>query len=217
MSARYMRTIKNLQTNFINIGKDAKPNPNPSLINVLFCDYGDKYMPKIFNSQDIINTAEDIAEASNILGLNQIVTEHNPKVFGYTINEVKKHLRDPNDITQKTRFSMLDDEMIKNDGGKAVYVLLGMETHICITQTALKILEHDRDLILLTDGISSANEGDRNIALGNLRNLGAYLTTSQSFLFLLLQDSSHPKFKELLPILKRFSSRENSLLNSAKF
>jgi hypothetical protein len=206
-SSNLLKTIMKLQNNFIN----NKP------INILFCDVQDKYINKIYNYKDVINTTEDIAEASKILQLNQIVTEHKKDIFGVTIPEIRKHFYDKTILFEKTRFAMLDDEYLTKDDKEAVYVLLGIEGHVCITQTALNILKNDRDLIILSDGVSSANEGDRNVALKNLMNLGAYVTTSQSFLFLLLKDAKHPKFKSLLPILKRFSERDNKLLNAAKF
>ena len=186
-------------------------------IHILFCDIQDKYLPKIYNYKDIISTSEDIAEASKLLNLNQIITEHKKEIFGETIGEIKKHYYEKTQVLSKTRFSMVDEEMLKSHDKDSVYVLLGIEAHVCVTQTALSILDYGRELIILSDGVSSVNRGDRNVALRNLSNLGAYVTTSQSFLFLLLKDAKHPSFKFLLPILKRFSERENKLLNEAKF
>ena len=196
-------TITKLQRNFIN----NRP------INVLFCDIQDKYIQKVYKSQDVIKTAEEMAEASKILRLNQIVTEHQKNVFGKTIKEITQHLTDDASISEKTRFAMVDDEFINKQDEDAVYVLLGIEAHICVTQTALNILKNQKPLILIADGISSTNSGDRELALGNLQTMGAYLTTSQSFMFLLLRDSNHDSFKSLLNIFKSYSNRENSILN----
>ncbi len=195
-------TITKLQENFIN----KKP------INVLFCDIQDYYIKKIYKSNDIIRTAEEIAEASKILGLNQIVTEHKKEVFGPTIKEIKNHFYEKTILFEKTRFPMLDDEFINNQDKDAVYVLFGIEAHICVTQTAVNILKNDKPLILLADGISSTNPGDRELALKNLQAMGAYLTSTQGFLFLLLRDVAHPNFKSLLHIFKSYSNRDNSIL-----
>lgn len=206
-SSKLIRTITRLQDNF----------SNKKTINILFCDIQDAYMPKIFNYKDVLNTAEDIAEASKILGLNQIVTEHKKKIFGVTVPEIKNHFYENTNLFEKSRFAMLDEDMLSKQEKDSVYVLLGIEGHVCVTQTALNILKSERDLIVLSDGVSSVNSGDRNVALRNLRQMGAYITTSQSFIFLLLKDANHPSFKSILPILKRFTERENKLLNDAKF
>jgi isochorismate hydrolase len=94
---------------------------------------------------------------------------------------------------------------------------MGIEAHVCVTQTALSILNKNLDLVVISDGVSSVHRGDRNRALRNLENMGAYVTTSQSFLFMLLQDSMHKSFKSLLPIFKRQFNRENKLLDDSKF
>ncbi len=201
-SKHLLSTISKLQENFIN----KKP------INVLFCDFQDYYIKKIYKYNEIITAAEEIAEASKILGLNQIVTEHEKRVFGPTIQEIKNHFYEKTDLFEKTRFAMIDDEYIKNQDEDAVYVLLGIEAHICVTQTALNILKNNRPLILLADGISSTNPGDRELALKNLQAMGAYVTTTQSFLYLLLRDGKHPFFKSLLHIFKSNSKRDKSIL-----
>lgn len=200
-------TILKLQNNF----RLNKP------INFLFCDMQDKYIDKIFQNKELLETAEDIAIASKILGMNQIVAIHQRDTFGGTISQIQKHMNDNATYIEKTSFPMFNDEMISKFGEDEMFVLLGIEAHICITQTTYQLLKNNREIIVLSDAISSTQEGYRNSALRNLTELGAYVTTSQSFLFLMLQDANHPKFKELLPILKRLSTRKNSILDETRF
>jgi hypothetical protein len=182
-------------------------------INILFCDIQKKFKPIFY--EDLIHTAELMAEASKILKFNQIVTEHKKEVFGETVPEILKHTDNKGNnksiLLQKTRFPMLDNKLIDEYEKDDIFILLGVETHICILQTTLALLNKGRDVIILADGVSSASMGDRNVALKNLYNLGAYITTSQSLLFFLLGDDLHPKFKSLLPIFKKMSARQNNL------
>jgi hypothetical protein len=203
MSNNYIRIIRNLQNNL----KEKKA------INILFCDIQENFMPKVYKKESILQVASDIAEASKILKLSQIITEHKKDVFGPTVGEIMKHTSEKTKIYQKTCFPMLSKELINEQDKDSVFVLLGVEAHICVTQTSVNLLGEDRDLIILADCVSSSNKGDRNVALANLSKMGAYVTTSQSFLFLLLQDAKSPYFKQLLPILKRMTDRENELLN----
>ncbi len=205
-SNKVISTIIKLQENFIN----KKP------IHILFCDFQNLYMNKVYRCEEIKRTASYVAEASKILGLTQIITEHKKQIFGTTIKEIKDHYYDKTFVTEKTRFSMLDEKSLLYDDKDTVYILLGIEAHICVTQTALNILKLNKPLILLTDGISSVHRADREIALENIRSMGAYITTTQSLLFLLLQDSTHPMFKSLVHIFKDYSSKEKLILN-AKF
>lgn len=81
-------------------------------------------------------------------------------------------------------------------------VLFGIETHVCIQQTTLDLLEMGYNVHLIADGVSSQREHDRNVALTRLVNSGACLTTMESIIFELLEDSASPLFKKCLPLFK---------------
>ncbi|RMZ92366.1 hypothetical protein DV736_g368, partial [Chaetothyriales sp. CBS 134916] len=81
-------------------------------------------------------------------------------------------------------------------------ILVGIETHICVTQTALDLLRMGHKVYVLVDGVSSCNAGERGVALERLRKEGAIVTTSESILFELLGDASHPAFKAINALIK---------------
>jgi hypothetical protein len=203
-----------LKSNFLKIAQKVQYNfINKKPIYFLFCDIQDIYIKNIYRNEDVIAIANDIAEASKILDLNQIVTLQKESVFGKIIPEIQENLNESAIVYEKSQFSMVEKNSKWLDSD-AVYVLLGMEAHICITQTAIDILSQGLDLVILADGVSSTKKGEREIALKNLENFGAYVTTSQSFLFLLIGDSKSPYFKRLLHIFKRQMTRDNYLINS---
>ena len=68
--------------------------------------------------------------------------------------------------------------------------IVGIETHICVTQTALDLLADGHKVYVLADGVSSCNEGERGVALDRLRQEGATITTSESFLYECMGDAS---------------------------
>lgn len=68
--------------------------------------------------------------------------------------------------------------------------IVGIETHICVTQTALDLLADGHKVYVLADGVSSCHEGERGIALDRLRQEGATITTSESFLYECMGDAS---------------------------
>jgi nicotinamidase-related amidase len=207
-------------SNILRIAKKAQKNfQTGKEINFLFCDIQDRYITNIFNYKNVIEVAEDMAKASKILSLNQIVTlqGETDEVFGKTVPQISQHFDEKTQIFNKTKFAMLDENKLKSFDKDSIFVLLGIEAHVCVTQTALEILNNNLDVVIISDGVSSVKPGDRNRALRNLESMGAYVTTSQSFLYLLLQDYKHPQYKAILPIFKRQFTRDNKLLDEAKF
>ncbi len=189
-----VRLIKNLQSTFNSI----------KTINILFCDVQQSFMKRVYRSEQTIKVIECVAEASKLLNLKQIITEQKKEEFGPTIEGIMKHTNESTLFYEKSRFSMVTPEQVRQMEGP--FVLLGIEAHICVTQTALDILGENRDLIILADGVTSSNEIDRTVAIDNLSKMGALITTSQSFLFILLQDSKSQHFKKLLPVLKKLTN-----------
>ena len=90
----------------------------------------------------LTTSAAILTQTATIMDIPLIVTEHNPKVFGKTIPELSKHFKEDQQIFEKTKFSMIVESVReKNDlNGKSV-VLFGIETHVCIQQTSLDLLE----------------------------------------------------------------------------
>lgn len=72
--------------------------------------------------------------------------------------------------------------------------IVGIETHICVTQTALDLLTEGHRVYIIADGVSSCNEGERNIALERLRAEGAIVTTSEGWLYECMGDASIPEY-----------------------
>ncbi len=203
--------ISQLQLNF----KIVNENGMRHKINILFCDIQHKYIKKIANHKEIIQKAKTIAEISKALKFNNIITEQKRDIFGNTIQEIISNLDNSNyKIIEKSRFSMFSDEEIEKLPLDDVFVLLGIEAHICVYQTALNLIKNNRYVIILADSVSSSNLGERKIALHNLRDMGCYITTTQGLFFLMLQDSKDENFTLLLKYLKDLSSIPANLLLS---
>ena len=71
--------------------------------------------------------------------------------------------------------------------------IVGIETHICVTQTALDLLSEGHRVYIITDGVSSCHDGERGVALQRLRNEGAIVTSSESFLYECMGDANVPE------------------------
>jgi isochorismate hydrolase len=96
----------------------------------------------------------------------------------------------------------------------AVVTLLGLEAHICITQTALHALHAGRTVYVLADGVSSCNRAEVSIALARLRAAGAVVTTSESWLYEVMGDASIPEFRKITALVKETSQDTQATLKS---
>ena len=72
--------------------------------------------------------------------------------------------------------------------------IVGIETHICVTQTALDLLTEGHRVYIIADGVSSCNQAERGIALERLRAEGAIVTSSESWLYECMGDASIPEY-----------------------
>ena len=81
-------------------------------------------------------------------------------------------------------------------------ILCGIETHICVLQTALELLAQGIEVHIPIDAVSSVRSFDRTVALKRLEASGAIMTTSETVLFQLMGDSKHPKFRTVSKLVK---------------
>lgn len=81
-------------------------------------------------------------------------------------------------------------------------IIVGIETHICVTQTTLQLLGRGYRVYIVVDGVSSVNPGERKIALERLRDAGAIITSSESLLFEILGDANHESFRAVSGLVK---------------
>lgn len=94
-------------------------------------------------------------------------------------------------------------------------VLVGIESHICITQTALDALaQNNTKVYVLADAVSSCNQQEVPLALARLRAQGVVVTTSESWMYEAVGDAGRPEFKEMIKIVKD-TAKETQLALSA--
>jgi isochorismate hydrolase len=84
-------------------------------------------------------------------------------------------------------------------------VLVGIESHICITQTTLDLLANGHKVYILADGVSSCNKEEVPVALSRLQHAGAVVTTSESFLYECMGDASIPEFRSIAGLVRETS------------
>lgn len=145
--------------------------------------------------------------AATSLQMPVYVTTQSRAKLGQTVPELLPHLTGPNTKADvdKTLFSMITPKisaLLPTEPAAMDAIIVGIETHICVTQTTLDLLGRGHRVYILVDGVSSMNKEERNIALDRLRDAGAIITSSESLLFEILGDAGHEAFKEVSGLVK---------------
>ncbi|XP_055906740.1 isochorismatase domain-containing protein 1 [Eupeodes corollae] len=174
----------------------SKLDPKKTLF--LLCDIQDKFRPAMSLFDNMVQNTNKLVNAGKVLEVPLIATEHYPEKLGNIVKEID--VSHAAGIIPKTKFSMMVPELeckimelFPNEKPKDV-VLFGLESHVCIEQTAIDLIENDYKVNLVADCCCSRLNQDRDLALHRLRELGCIITTSESVIFSLLQDKNHPKF-----------------------
>lgn len=121
----------------------------------------------------------------------------------------------PGTPLDKTKFSMLVSQLAETLPPRSRVALVGIESHICITQTALDLRDAGHVPYVLADAVSSCNRGEVVVALDRLRaEPGIVVTTSESWMYECLGDASHPAFKSLFGVVKGAVADTKKVLES---
>lgn len=134
-----------------------------------------------------------------------IVTEQYPKGLGRTAEEVLLVLPDDQAIFEKTAFSSCGAAQFVDrltGLGVSQVVLCGLETHVCVNQTAHDLLDRGFQVHILTDCVCSRFDHDRAAGLAKMQASGCLASSTEMALFELMGDSKHDKFKEIQSLIK---------------
>ena len=169
-------------------------------------DIQSKLLPPIFQKEQLVRNSQLLIRAAGILKIPTLLSTQYAKGLGTTVPEVSALLPETQAI-DKTLFSCFGSDVfcsvIKRLGSQRNTLLLcGMESHICITQTALAALREGYLVHVASDAVSSRTEWNWKIGLDRMRAAGAIISSTEMMIYELMRSSSSAAFKELLPHLK---------------
>jgi nicotinamidase-related amidase len=167
-------------------------------------DLQERLLPTIPTGPQVVEESSRLLDAAALLGVPVLATEQYPKGLGPTVAPIASRLA-TTAKTEKLSFSCCGSDAFRDCIPAAVeaIVLCGLETHVCIAQTALDLLESGLSVFLAVDAIGSRHALDHEIALRRLESAGAVLSTTEAILFEWCRSSANPAFRELRTLLKR--------------
>jgi len=170
----------------------------------LIIDFQERMMPSISNHEELIRKAAVFAKGCRILDVPVLVTQQYTKGLGETMPALRDALGEFEHI-EKTSFSCRGEPVFV-DKLKAMnknnVLVTGVESHICVQQTVLELLEDGWAVYVIADCIGSRSETDRAYAEQRMRQAGAVLTTTEAVLFEFMLNAGHPKRKEISNLVK---------------
>jgi len=133
-----------------------------------------------------------------------IITEQYRKGLGETIPELKSIAGESLNL-EKIHFDCMKNEEIKNTiikKKRKTIIITGIESHICVLQTALTLLSTGFRVVIASDGVASRRKHDYKSALRILSDAGALIYPTETIAFMLLEKAGTPEFKKLSPLFK---------------
>ena len=192
---------------------------------LVLVDYQARLMPAIHEGDRVVANAVRLARIAQMLQVPLWATEENPEGLGGTVDVLQPLITGR--VLSKMAFDATEvllprlKPAPRQQGGNArslpkhlqkaapppaagreMVVVAGCEAHVCLMQTALGLLEEELEVWVVTDACSSRSERNRDAAFDRLAGAGAELVTTEMVAFEWLRDAEHPRFKDVLALLK---------------
>lgn len=191
---------------------------------LVLVDYQIRLMPSIFEGAQVLANAVRLGQLARLMEVPVWGTEQTPSVLGENVAEVRALCAQ---TLSKMHFSGVEEGLgewlrppVKPIAGNArslpkhlqkpaahadernTVVIAGCETHVCLLQTALDLLEDEFEVWVVTDACSSRTERNRDAAFDRLAGAGAELVTTEMVAFEWLRTAEHPAFKAVQALIK---------------
>jgi nicotinamidase-related amidase len=169
-------------------------------------DIQERLLPPIFEKERLIRNSQLLIRLANILQLPLLATTQYAKGLGPIVSEIAS-LLPPSPAINKMEFGCFGSgefcSAVKSlPGDRNTLLLCGMESHICVTQTALGALNQGYLVHVASDAVSSRTEWNWNIGLRRMEAAGAVISSTEMMIYELLRASGTAAFKEMLQYLK---------------
>ena len=155
-------------------------------------------MPAIHDHERVLENVVWLVRVAQKIGVPVAATEQYAKGLGPTVPAVRELLPD-GAIAAKNHFSCIAAHCLVRLPGvdRPQVVLVGVETHVCLLQTALELLEEGKEVYVVADCVGSRREYDRDVALARLRQEGVRIVTREMVVFEWLGEAATPLFREV--------------------
>jgi nicotinamidase-related amidase len=166
-------------------------------------DVQGKIADLMHEKEQLFKNLRILIQAANILDIPILWYEQKPEALGPTVPQIAELLTEYTPHP-KTSFSCCNErfyemfELLDKDH----VILCGIESHVCVYQTAADLMSSGYEVDVVADAISSRTAENKHIALERMRDDGANISCVEMTLFELLGSADHPKFREIAHLIK---------------
>ena len=171
---------------------------------LLVIDVQGKLARKMFGKEKLFRNLQALIKGAQILSIPILWTEQTPEKIGVTVPEFSRYLTNLRPIKKASFSCVLNRRFMRALRGlhRKQILVSGIETHVCVYQTAADLLEQKYQVQIVADAVSSRTKENRDIALARMQELGAGLTSVEMVMCELLRTSEHARFKKVLKLIK---------------
>ncbi|MDP8231627.1 MAG: isochorismatase family protein [Candidatus Zophobacter franzmannii] len=174
-------------------------NENTLFVMIDIQEAFEQFIPEI---NKVKEASSILNKAAEILEIPLLITEQYPEGLGNTSENI--YIPESAKRFEKRTFTIFDDDISNyiNSLGINNIVLYGIESHVCLMQSALDALMNDYEVFYVVNAVASRKEEDKKIAIKRLRDMGVQMVSYEMALFEILHTSEHPKFREISKLVK---------------
>lgn len=190
--------------NFVNFAKKNDMRIHKEQTIGVFIDFQERLYPFINKNEELTRNTSILIQGLRVLNVPIIVTEQYTKGLGKTI-EPLRHLLEGEKFIEKQAFSCCDEPLFSESLAltyKRYVIIAGIETHVCVLQTVIDLLETGYKPVVIENCISSRKPEDKHTAIERMKKEGAIISSYESILFELLRFSGTDQFKAISKLVK---------------
>jgi nicotinamidase-related amidase len=177
---------------------------DPERTTLVVVDVQEAFRKAIPDFERVAEATATLIEGAKAIGIPVAITEQYPKGLGDTVPEVADHLPEGTKPLEKVCFSAADAEGF-DLGGRDQALVCGIETHVCVNQTALDLLASGVDVQVADDAVSSRFEENKRVGLHKMERAGAEITSVETALFELLGRAGTDEFKRVQKLILEYA------------
>lgn len=172
------------------------------LINVdqsclLLIDVQERLMSGIHESEQLTDNCRWMMKVAQLLNVPVMASEQYPRGLGHTVSALRELVAD-DQVKEKLSFSCADDSdclSMINQQSREQVIIIGMEAHVCVLQTAMRLVEEGKQVFVVADAISSRSPQDIELAIERMRAAGVHIVSREMVGFEWLRGSDAEQFK----------------------
>ncbi|WP_026640890.1 isochorismatase family protein [Bordetella petrii] len=168
---------------------------------LLVVDMQERLLPAIAHGDETAHAVGKLARGARLLDVPVVATEQNAKGLGATLASLRELVQA---VFHKRHFSAVREPGFEAwlPPARRTILVVGWEAHVCVLQTVIGLCELGYHAVLVSDAVGSRRVSDQHAGMRRMRAAGATVVTSEMALFEWMQSCDHPRFRDVLRLVK---------------